>query len=129
MGYYTLKEILSSHASAWATEAVRYRRGLSHSPDTADAFWFGMCSAFEDSTDELLELLHTPTVQGVFTFIQALELRRNVADQFLARLTDELLLYAYTLGVAEAYKTCVEYLTDALIEQMLSVNTRVEYPS
>ena len=61
--------------------------------------------------------------------MQVLEQRRTVAEQYCARLQDKQHLQAYTSGAAEGHRTCEEHLADLLIERMLSVNTRVDYPS
>jgi hypothetical protein len=129
MTYDTLKVILTVYASAWAMEVLRYRQEQLSAQNTERAFWFGMSNAFEDSVDELLKLLDKPTVPAMFSFIEVLKQRHTQAEQYHAGLEDQLSLSAYTMGVAEAYQTCVEYMNDVLIEIMLSVNTRVEYLS
>ncbi len=111
----TLKGVLSLYASAWASEAVHYRELQPNAENLERAFWFGMSNAFEDSADQLIKRLDKPTVSNVFIFIQVLAERQAQADYYHAGLTDQPSLSAYTLGIAEAYKTCADYLADILI--------------
>jgi len=121
---YRLRATLSMLASAWATEAYRYRRGSSQLEDTEQSFWLGMSYAFTDSIDELLLGFENTSVQSVFSLIQTLEHRCAQAIEFQAQLQALPLHCAYIEGMEAAYRTSIDYLNDVVVETMLSVNTR-----
>ena len=124
----SLKLRLTNYASAWAVAADDYRRDRPHAHNIERAFCLGMSTGFEESCCQLLKLLAEPTVQTVFTLLPVLEQYKAQAAQYHAELEDQPSLSAYTLGVAEGYKICVEYLNGLLVETMLSANTRIDYP-
>ena len=125
----TLKGVLAIYASAWASEAVRYRELQTHAQDIERAFAFGMSNGFEDSADQLIKLLDEPTLSTMFNLLQKLEDCRAQADHYYDGLENDPSLSAYTSGIAEAYKTCGEYLTDVLIEMMIAAPLRTDYLS
>ena len=124
-----LKGVIAVYASAWVSEAVRYRRPVLHAQSNERAFWLGMSNGFEDSADQLIRLLNQPTVSRMFNFVRVLEHCRAYAEYYQDGLADHDNLMAYTSGVAEAYKTCGDYMADLSVEVMLSATVRLNYLS
>src|SRR4051794_21765959 len=111
---------LTMHTVTWAGAATDYRRRHFYAQNKERAFGFGMSYDFEESVDDLLQLLHRPTTEVVTGFIQTLEQRCSHDKQFHSRCRNQLHRIAYAFGAAEAYRVCAEHLIETLVEVMLA---------